>query len=55
MDKILLEMEREAQIQPLNPVRRALWKLSRATHDLTGPGGLLPIHLGAKSLARERP
>ena len=55
MNKILLEMEREAESPPINPVRRALWKLSRATHDLTGPGGLLPVHLGAKSLARERP
>lgn len=55
MDKILRDMEREAEAPPLNSVRRALWKLSRVTHDLTGPGGLLPVHLGMKSLARERP
>lgn len=56
MDKILREMERRETEPPLfGKAAKALWVLRKATHDLTGPGGLLPVHLGAKSLARERP
>lgn len=52
MDKILREMEREAENPPLHPVRRLLWQLRRSTYDLTG-GRLLPVQLGPNSLARQ--
>lgn len=56
MDKILCDMERAEHAPPVfGKAAKALWALRKATHDLTGPGGLLPVHLGAKSLARERP
>ena len=53
-DPILRQMEREEEERPLfNPILKALWKIRRGTHDLTGLGGLLPVHLGPRSLARE--
>lgn len=53
MDPILREMQRDDDIPPIHPVRRWLWSLRRSTYDLTGPGRLLPVHLGPRSLARE--
>lgn len=53
MDKILREMQRDEDTPPLHPVRRLLWNLRRSTYDLTGPGRLLPVHFGPRSLARE--
>jgi hypothetical protein len=56
VDRILLEMQRTESEPPLfGKLARYLWHLRQSTHDLTGPGGLLPVHLGRKSLARERP
>lgn len=56
MDKILREMERADHAPPVfGRVARALWELRHGTHDLTGPGGLLPVHLGPRSLLRREP